>query len=137
MHPAYAEPQASNRRAPTNPIETILFVSRPTRKLRLMSGIRRSTEVHIADRPFGVITTCLLSWKCGRRTAFSLFILFDGKVPRRTSDIHLAAFIAAHASALPLAIFDFWQRNSALVYRHAVSPPRRRQALSIDQGALM
>lgn len=111
-----------------NPIET--FVRIATAESYAYERIG-DQEVHISLTGLWCDHDLSLSWNAAEEQ-LSLFILFDGKVPGGRSD-SICRLLSLLNERLTAGHFDFWQRNSALVYRHAVSL-RGGAKISVDQA---
>lgn len=72
-----------------------------------------------------------LSWDAAEER-FSVFILFDGKIPGGRSDA-ICRLLSLLNERLSAGHFDYWQRNSTLVYRHTLSL-RGGARLGIEQA---
>ncbi|MEM7727907.1 MAG: YbjN domain-containing protein [Pseudomonadota bacterium] len=111
-----------------NPVET--FVRIATAESYAYERIGEH-EVHISLTGLWCDHDLSLSWDTDEEQ-LSLFILFDGKVPGGRSDA-ICRLLSLLNERLCAGHFDYWQRNSTLVYRHAVSL-RGGARLSIDQA---
>ncbi|MGB3457198.1 MAG: YbjN domain-containing protein [Litorimonas sp.] len=111
-----------------NPIET--FVRIATAESYAYERIGEH-EVHVSLTGLWCDHDLSLSWDAAEEH-LSLFILFDGKVPGGRSDA-ICRLLSLLNERLTAGHFDYWQRNSTLVYRHAVSL-RGGAKLGIDQA---
>jgi len=111
-----------------NPIET--FVRIATAESYAYERIGEH-EVHISLTGLWCDHDLSLTWNAAEEH-LSLFILFDGKVPGGRSD-SICRLLSLLNEQLNAGHFGFWQSNSTLVYRHAVSL-RGGAKIGIDQA---
>ena len=111
-----------------NPIET--FVRIATAESYAYERIGEH-EVHISLTGLWCDHDLSLTWNAAEEH-LSLFILFDGKVPGGRTD-SICRLLSLLNEQLNAGHFDFWQSNSTLVYRHAVSL-RGGAKIGIDQA---
>ncbi|MGJ8559468.1 MAG: YbjN domain-containing protein [Litorimonas sp.] len=111
-----------------NPIETFVRIATAENYAYECIG---ENEVHVSLTGLWCDHDLSLSWNAAEEQ-LSLFILFDGKVPGGRTD-SICRLLSLLNEQLSAGHFDFWQRNSTLVYRHAVSL-RGGAKIGIDQA---
>lgn len=112
----------------SNPIETFVRIATAENYAYERVG---EHELHISLTGLWCDHDLSISWN-GAEEQLSIFILFDGKIPGGRSD-SICRLLSLLNERLAAGHFDFWQRNSTLVYRHALSL-RGGAKLGIDQA---
>ena len=99
-----------------NPIETFA-------RIAVAEGYRYEhsgpNELHIDLQGLHCDYDLSISWNPGDES-LALFILFDGRIPGGRSD-DICRLLSLLNERLVAGHFDYWERSSGLIYRHALS----------------